>query len=1179
MLRYGIVGYQASFFILTFFQYFSLYCTTTLTSFIMLTRFFSSSSNKDPVQEYLTSDEIMTSVLSSSDLALSNGATNKSHSRGRLVKKKSPPTTPSRPRTATGTASTYTSSRPSTSTSEYVTANSSATSLTTASYTRQPLPLPKLSDFERRSLTGKRQEADNNFPPPLKVTPLVTVLGGSLPPTPPVSNPGSFGGEIATASIPRTSTSSISSRFTEEISPPFLRNESEISARPSSAGSIFGKRKLKDTTPKEKDRSTFFGRDGELGYIGVQKSKEKAPNKRDSSSSFGKGSAPGNINFRPDIPPENAFRGKLHDKPAGHSASKSIGSSAPAILATPPSPEMEAQHPAHLSPPGTVATTTITTTTTHYHLTGQTVQEKRQSFLPPLHLPQLNLTFDGGSSFSSTNGPSPSAPEFPYRSRDESTSSGKDELDAVPSNNSSSWSVLPDVNKSDKRQLEPIKPAPLFSGANSEKRTGPPVSFYNSKRDLYDRVHLKHENTTVGGSKETIQDKQEHTTAERNFQQQTLARSLTKGGLSATGAHSRTRSQDVWVRGSRRVDVEEVFKDIEATKSSGEDRESRGSGFVVVGARDSFASSNRSSKHDELFAEVIRKINTGTEKVKNTQQEPPHHPPNQLNPPVLLSLKRETQVNAELKATEPLTYIEPGFVFPFAHAVTVDEPVALPSASNPIIYRSQSNPLSIAAFDDTFQPMPENPSPKVEIARPKTAPSTGTTLNGYPREPLGLSIGKVTDNGFVGGWKLDNIRRLNYDPATLPASFTTLPRSFDASCGKTENPAIPRVGHSRKFSYRTIEGMALVEDGKLGNGKELTLADMVVEDQADQKQNSDYRSAYIPFRPVTIIEPQKPMGQSRVSEDVRVLADGTTLSVLAPTGNSPAKSKINAESLHREPVIPADKKKGEKEEKRKSKRRWFGWKNKDAVEGINDRDLSGLGPGLSNASMSSKSSAGSSSSQGISQKQMLPSTSSSDTSMTPPSSSTTSNQSSVLYSKGDSAQDKPKGITDLPNTSQRLAPIATTSHPPPSRHHPPPGPQSTPASASSTAVATRSRAKSRESGLRYEVSGVPGVPGAPSPDNPDNGNKLEKNSPVLHHRHQSSSSLNSRNSSAPKPLGKLFVVCCNCEYWHDLPSQMYYEMHERGCSVKCVYCLHGMEVKCCSGYSCTVYVLEKHHGK
>lgn len=58
----------------------------------------------------------------------------------------------------------------------------------------------------------------------------------------------------------------------------------------------------------------------------------------------------------------------------------------------------------------------------------------------------------------------------------------------------------------------------------------------------------------------------------------------------------------------------------------------------------------------------------------------------------------------------------------------------------------------------------------------------------------------------------------------------------------------------------------------------------------------------------------------------------------------------------------------------------------------------------------------------------------------------------------------------------------------------------------------------------------------------------------------------SRPPTPPKPIAKLFVICCRCKYWHDLPSVMYRGMVENGGATRCPYCLHGMEVSCCSGY-------------
>lgn len=59
----------------------------------------------------------------------------------------------------------------------------------------------------------------------------------------------------------------------------------------------------------------------------------------------------------------------------------------------------------------------------------------------------------------------------------------------------------------------------------------------------------------------------------------------------------------------------------------------------------------------------------------------------------------------------------------------------------------------------------------------------------------------------------------------------------------------------------------------------------------------------------------------------------------------------------------------------------------------------------------------------------------------------------------------------------------------------------------------------------------------------------------------------SRPPTPPKPIAKLFVICCRCKYWHDLPSVMYRGMVENGGATRCPYCLHGMETSCCSGYA------------
>lgn len=78
-----------------------------------------------------------------------------------------------------------------------------------------------------------------------------------------------------------------------------------------------------------------------------------------------------------------------------------------------------------------------------------------------------------------------------------------------------------------------------------------------------------------------------------------------------------------------------------------------------------------------------------------------------------------------------------------------------------------------------------------------------------------------------------------------------------------------------------------------------------------------------------------------------------------------------------------------------------------------------------------------------------------------------------------------------------------------------------------------------------------------------------------------------------KPVAKLFVICCKCKFWHDLPSKLYeamslpLELHkaEKGkvagarleTAVKCPWCEHAMTTSCCQGWTTVVYLHERHH--
>ncbi|KAL9008174.1 MAG: hypothetical protein Q9173_006672 [Seirophora scorigena] len=93
-----------------------------------------------------------------------------------------------------------------------------------------------------------------------------------------------------------------------------------------------------------------------------------------------------------------------------------------------------------------------------------------------------------------------------------------------------------------------------------------------------------------------------------------------------------------------------------------------------------------------------------------------------------------------------------------------------------------------------------------------------------------------------------------------------------------------------------------------------------------------------------------------------------------------------------------------------------------------------------------------------------------------------------------------------------------------------------------------------------------------------------------------------------KPIAKLFVICCKCKYWHDLPSHLYEAMclpknltrDPEGTGegpkevsvtegkkkvkeatletmVKCPWCEHFMTTRCCAGWTTVLYLQERHH--
>ena len=135
---------------------------------------------------------------------------------------------------------------------------------------------------------------------------------------------------------------------------------------------------------------------------------------------------------------------------------------------------------------------------------------------------------------------------------------------------------------------------------------------------------------------------------------------------------------------------------------------------------------------------------------------------------------------------------------------------------------------------------------------------------------------------------------------------------------------------------------------------------------------------------------------------------------------------------------------------------------------------------------------------------------------------------------------------------------------------------------------------------------APPRPRAESPTKPSNIRSSSSNpSQMLLHPSHPIPAMDS--ALAPKPIAKMFVICCKCKYWHDLPSRLYEALalprkiqpgdkiaqsggaktgsERKGkdvegkvfTTVNCPWCAHGMNTACCAGWTTVVYLHERHH--
>ncbi|EDO03702.1 hypothetical protein SS1G_06183 [Sclerotinia sclerotiorum 1980 UF-70] len=97
---------------------------------------------------------------------------------------------------------------------------------------------------------------------------------------------------------------------------------------------------------------------------------------------------------------------------------------------------------------------------------------------------------------------------------------------------------------------------------------------------------------------------------------------------------------------------------------------------------------------------------------------------------------------------------------------------------------------------------------------------------------------------------------------------------------------------------------------------------------------------------------------------------------------------------------------------------------------------------------------------------------------------------------------------------------------------------------------------------------------------------------VLGNRNENFGRSHSNGQGGIEPMAKMFVICCGCKYFHDLPSKLYECMAKPEAVVKdeglgvsgvvstrvsCPWCGHGMSTRCCEGWAAVVVLKERLH--
>ncbi|CAH0048236.1 unnamed protein product [Clonostachys solani] len=144
--------------------------------------------------------------------------------------------------------------------------------------------------------------------------------------------------------------------------------------------------------------------------------------------------------------------------------------------------------------------------------------------------------------------------------------------------------------------------------------------------------------------------------------------------------------------------------------------------------------------------------------------------------------------------------------------------------------------------------------------------------------------------------------------------------------------------------------------------------------------------------------------------------------------------------------------------------------------------------------------------------------------------------------------------------------------------------------------AARKAAPVKESKTPPKMPGSPALPASPTPAVPPIPSappSVKATSPPTSRKSSDSTPGVRPDSMNSEPVAKMLVQCCYCKCYHDMPSNLYAAMNDPeamlnleehnefagsiSMSIKCPWCKHDMNTKCCAGYAAILHVQERLH--